>query len=75
MSAPYHVEADAFRVDPPRRWSPAAIETRGPFRNFDVHPDGDRFAVMTAVAEERKRDHVTLILGFADELRRLVPVR
>jgi hypothetical protein len=28
-----------------------------------------------AVAEERKRDHVTLILGVADQLRRLVPVR
>jgi serine/threonine-protein kinase len=75
MAASYRVEGDTFRVDLPRRWSPASIETRGPFRNFDLHPDGTRFAVMTAVAEERKRDHVTLILGFADELRRLVPVR
>ena len=30
---------------------------------------------MTPQGEERKRDHVTIILGFADELRRLVPVR
>jgi len=75
MVAPYRVEGDNFHVERPNRWSAAATETRGPFRNFDLHPDGDRFAVMTPLGEERKRDHVTLILGFADELRRLVPVR
>jgi Tol biopolymer transport system component len=75
MVTPYRVEGDAFHVDKASRWSATAIETRGPFRNFDLHPDGDRFAVMLPVGEERKRDHVTLILGFADELRRLVPVR
>jgi serine/threonine-protein kinase len=75
MVAPYQVQGDTLHVDKPYRWSATAIETRGPFRNFDIHPDGDRFAVMPAVGEERKRDHVTIILGFADELRRLVPVR
>ena len=75
MVAPYRVEGDTFHVQRPNRWSATAIETRGPFRNFDIHPDGDRFAVMPSVGEERKRDHVTIILGFADELRRLVPVR
>ena len=75
MVALYQVQGDTFHLDKPNRWSATAIETRGPFRNFDIHPDGDRFAVMPAVREERRRDHVTLILGFADELRRLVPVR
>jgi len=75
MVAPYRVEGDTFHVDKASRWSATGIETRGPFRNFDLHPDGDRFAVMLSVGQEPKRDHVTLILGFADELRRLVPVR
>ena len=75
MVVPYRVEGDSFHVERPNRWSATATETRGPFRNFDLHPDGDRFAVMTPLGEERKRDHVTIILGFADELRRLVPVR
>jgi len=75
MVAPYRVEGDNFHVERPSRWSATTTQTRGPFRNFDLHPDGDRFAVMTPLGEERKRDHVTLILGFADELRRLVPVR
>jgi serine/threonine-protein kinase len=73
MVASYRVEGDTFRVEKPGPWSATAVEPRGPFRNFDLHPDGDRFAVMIAPAEERKRDHVTLVLDFADELRRLAP--
>jgi len=75
MVAPYRVEGETFNVAKPSRWSATAIETRGPFRNLDLHPDGQRFAVMTAAADERKRDHVTLFLDFANELRRIVPVR
>jgi Tol biopolymer transport system component/tRNA A-37 threonylcarbamoyl transferase component Bud32 len=75
MLAPYRGEGDTFHVDKPSRWSPSPVQPRGPFRNFDLHPDGDRFAVMTPVAEDRKRDHVTLVLDFADELLRLVPLR
>ncbi len=75
MVAPYAVEGDAFRVEKPRPWSTAAIASRGPFRNFDLHPDGQRFAVMKPPAgeAESKRDHVTLIFNFADELRRVAP--
>jgi hypothetical protein len=47
----------------------------GHYEVLDVRPDGTRFAVMTAVADERKRDPVTLFLDFANELRRMVPVR
>jgi hypothetical protein len=75
MVATYRVEGESFSVSKPSPWSPAVIETRGPFRNFDLHPDGQRFAVMTAAAEEPKRDHVTLFLDFASELQRVVPVR
>jgi serine/threonine-protein kinase len=75
MVAPYRVEGETFNVAKPNPWSATAIEARGPFRNFDIHPGGERFAVMTAAADERKRDHVTLFLDFANELRRLVPVR
>jgi serine/threonine-protein kinase len=74
MVATYRVEGESFSVSKPSPWSPAVIQTRGPFRNFDLHPDGQRFAVMTAAEEEPKRDHVTLFLDFASELQRVVPV-
>ena len=75
MVVSYQSVGGTFNVAKPSRWSATPLEARGPFRSFDLHPSGERFAIMTAPAEERKRDHVTLFLDFADELRRLVPVR
>ena len=38
---------------------------------FDLHPDGERFAVLMAVEDqvEQKRDKVVLILNFFELLR------
>ena len=51
------------------------FELRGPNRTFDLHPDGQRFAVLKSLGSqpEAKRDHLTLVVGFADELRRIAP--
>jgi hypothetical protein len=44
--------------------------------NFDVAPDGKRFAVVQAEASEQKGpQHVTFLLNFFDELRRRAPAR
>jgi hypothetical protein len=75
MVASYRTEGDTLHVGKPQRWSATAIQTRGPFGNFDLHPDGDRFAVLTAATKEPDPDHVTLVLDFAEELRRVLPVR
>jgi hypothetical protein len=52
------------------RFSPLVVG-----RSFDVHPDGDRFALVKASESEAraKRDHITLIFNFFDELRRIAP--
>ena len=44
---------------------------------FDLHPDGQRFAVLRAAEEqaEVKQDKVILIQNFFDELRRIAPAR
>ena len=43
---------------------------------FDLHPDGQRFAVLKTPDSpaETKLDTVTLIFNFFDELRRMAPV-
>jgi len=44
-------------------------------RSFDLHPDGDRFA-LTVTPEsqgEAPRDKVLFVFNFFDELRRVVP--
>ena len=60
----------------PRVWSPTPVRVPAdPYRPFDLHPDGQRFAVLKSLMSqpETKRDHLTLIVGFADELRRIAP--
>ncbi len=74
--AAYTVGGDGFSAEKPRVWSPAIVPLRGlGNRNFDLHPDGERVAVLKASGEqpEARRDHVTLIQNFFDELRRLAP--
>ena len=76
MVVPYAVDGDSFRAEKPRQWSPGLVPTRGAGnRAFDLHPDGQRFAVLKAAEQqaEEKRDKVVLIQNFFDELRRVAP--
>ena len=79
--ASYAVEGDSFRADKPRVWSDARLELRprGPTgyggRSFDLHPDGERFAVALAPKSQTdvKQDKVVFIFNVFDELQRLAP--
>lgn len=71
----YVAEGDTFRAEKPRQWSPGRVPFRAGIRTFDLHPDGQRIAVLKASDElaEVKQDKVVLIQNFFDELRRLAP--
>jgi serine/threonine-protein kinase len=71
MVAAYTVEGESFRAEKPRVWSTGLVTLRVGGRTYDLHPDGERIAVLTASGEA---DHVTLIVNFFDELRRIAPV-
>ena len=75
MVAAYTTTGDSFHADKPQLWSPGQFTGRGPYSNFDVHPDGKRFAVLKAPAtgETSPVNKVSFILNFFDELRRKVP--
>ncbi len=78
MIATYAVEGESFRAERPRRWSDERLQYLGPlriFRNFDLHPDGRRLAVLRAPSaqNEVKRDRVVLVFNFFDELGKLAP--
>jgi len=75
MVAPYTVEGDSFKADKPRLWSERMIQPRPRLRSFDLHPDGERFAVSAAVETpaDAPRDKVVFIFNFFDELRRIAP--
>jgi len=77
MVAAYIAEGDSFSAEKPRVWSPGLVPGRVGFgfgQTFDLHPDGERVAVLKASGDEARRDKVVLIQNFFDELRRLAPV-
>jgi len=75
MEVTYATSGDSFRADKPQLWSPGQFTDRGATRNFDLHPDGKRFAVLKAPGTEPTAavNKVSFIFNFFDELRRRVP--
>jgi len=72
MAVSYSVKGDTFVAEKPRVW------IAKPGGNFwDLAPDGKRIAVVireaSAQAPQQGRE-IVMLLNFADELRRRVPV-
>ena len=76
MVATYTASGAAFLADKSRLWSPGQFTSLWSDLNFDLHPDGKRFAVLKALdSEERfKVNKVNFVFNFFDELIRKVPV-
>jgi len=72
MVAAYTAAGDSFRAEKPRSWSDVQIFDLGIFeRNFALHPDGKRIAVLKAPAEAQSGvTTVAFIFNFSDEIRR-----
>jgi hypothetical protein len=76
MVATYSVNGDSFIAGKARQWSPRRLVNLGLTPNFDIAPDGNRFAVLMPHAPVDAKDmrrQATLVLNFSDELRRRVP--
>jgi Tol biopolymer transport system component len=76
MVVTYTTSGDSFHADKPQLWSPGQFTNRGNNYNFDLHPDGKRFAVLKAPGTEQAAaavNKVSIIFNFFDELRRKVP--
>ena len=75
MMVAYSVTGDSFRADKPQLWSPGQFTDRGSNRNFDVHPDGKRIAVLKTPGSEQTAavNKVSFIFNFFDELRSKFP--
>jgi serine/threonine-protein kinase len=76
MAVSYSASGDSFHADKPQLWSPGQFTDRGAgISNFDLHPDGKRFAVLKAPGTEQAAtvNKVSFIFNFFDEIRRRVP--
>jgi len=74
MVASYVAEGDAFRPDKPRVWSERRFVSRAG-RTFDLHPDGERFALDASDTDTAiKQDRLVFVFNFFNELRRIAPL-
>jgi serine/threonine-protein kinase len=75
MVTSYSVSGDSFHHDKPRVLPASRFNPRVIGRSFDLHPDGNRFALAKSDAadESPKPQHVILIFNFLEELRRIAP--
>jgi hypothetical protein len=73
--APFAVDGQSFQAERPREWSAIRYQTRGSTRMFDLHLDGERFALAPAaqVSGEPRRDTLMFVFNFFEELRRITP--
>jgi serine/threonine-protein kinase len=75
MVANYTVKGQSFVTDKPRVWFEKELANVGMAVNFDLAPDGKRFAVLMPAESPEPREtqnHVTLVVNFFDEVRRRV---
>ena len=77
MVAAYAAPNDTFQVARPRLGSPGQFTERHANYSFDMHPDGQRAAVLkvSGSGETEPANKVRLVLNFFDDLRRKVPAR
>ena len=77
MVTDYEPKSDSFGAGKPRGWSDHQLRNLSGNVNYDLAPDGKRFAIfpnLSAPAEEKGAVHMTFLLNFFDELRRRAPV-
>jgi hypothetical protein len=82
MVVPYTVKDGAFIPEKPRPWSTAKFSQTAPLAlygpGFDLHPDGQRFAVAPVLSESTepaaRTGQLVLVFNLFDELLRLAPV-
>ena len=75
--ASYETEGGSFQADQARLWLTRQFLDFGRNdRNFDLHPDGRRFALLDTPESEGENnlDRVVFVFNFLDELRRIAPV-
>jgi dipeptidyl aminopeptidase/acylaminoacyl peptidase len=72
--ANYKIAGGSFHADKPQLWSSGMTAFLGFARDFDLHPDGRRVAILKAPeVQTHTLDKVTFIFNFSDELHRIAP--
>jgi serine/threonine-protein kinase len=73
MITRYRVQNGVFQADPPKPFTDLRLADEGVLPNFDVAPDGNRVVALLPASggEPQAPNHVTFLLNFFDEVRRI----
>ena len=68
-----------FTFEPPRKLFDGQMYMNIPDRErgvqmYDVHPDGDRFLMVTQPQEQVSQEQIHIVLNWFEELKELVPL-
>jgi serine/threonine-protein kinase len=76
MAADYEPKNESVVVGKPHLWSDQQLMDVSGFLNYDLAPDGKRFAILPELKAQAEKGnvHMTFLLNFFDELRRRAPV-
>jgi serine/threonine-protein kinase len=75
MVVTYRVSGDSFHAEAPQLWSSGQLTSIRDSHNFTLHPDGKRFAVLTALDTEKtpEANKINIVLNWLEDLKRRVP--
>jgi dipeptidyl aminopeptidase/acylaminoacyl peptidase len=75
MVTDYEVRSGSFVPGKPRLWADQQLHDLGVVMNYDLAPDGQRFAIFPELRapEEMGNVHIAFLENFFDELRRRAP--
>jgi serine/threonine-protein kinase len=74
MAGLFSTPGDVFQSETPRLWPEGRFENRGPWRMFDLHPDGERLGLRPG-AGNVPQSHVIFVFNFGDDLKARVPTK
>ena len=70
MAVRYASDGDSFRHERPRPWSPGVLLPVVNSRPYDLHPDGERIAMLKPPDASQRQESPVFVFNFLDELRR-----
>ena len=70
MVVPYQLVGGSLKPGTPRPWSHRTLADTGVLPNFDVAPGGERILALMAATDPQSANHVTVMLNFAEAIRR-----
>ena len=74
MAASYTIKGTSFYADRPHEWSPHELDILGTTRMYDLHPDGERLAMLKPTdTDMARRDKIVFVFNFLDTLRHAAP--